>query len=184
MADATERPDSKWRYTGAAVAIHWLLALALIGEIAFGFMVDSLAQRGTPARSMVVNLHKSTGLVLGVLVAARLLWRLRHAPPPWPESMTPGQRRAAHWIHLGLYACMLAIPLSGYVASNFSRFGIVFFGHLLPPWGPAQPQVYAFIHGIHVVTGYVFCVLIAVHVLAALKHALIDRDHVFQRMWI
>ena len=162
--------------------MHWLLGLALFAQIAFGFLLDDIAPRGTPARSGVVNLHKSCGITLAVLIAARLCWRLSHAPPPWPAAMAQGERRAAQWVHRALYACMVVMPLSGYVASNFNRFGITFFGFAWPPWGPAWPEAYALFNGVHIVTAYVLCVLIGGHILAALKHAWIDRDGLFSRM--
>jgi cytochrome b561 len=174
--------DVHARYTRVAVWLHWLIALALLGQIGFGFLLDDIAPRHTPARSAVVNLHKSCGIVLGVLILTRLAWRLFHAPPPWPASMTTAQRLAARGVHIALYVCMVVMPLSGYVASNFNRFGITFFGFAWPPWGPPLPGVYDFLGEVHGVTAVVFCVLIAGHVLAALKHALIDRDHVFSRM--
>jgi cytochrome b561 len=183
-APGTETPTSRTRYTRIAVLLHWLIALALFGQIAFGFLVSDIAPQDTPARSAVVNLHKSIGIVLGVLIIARLAWRLSHTPPPWPASMTIGERRAARVVHIALYVCMVMMPLSGYVASNFHRFGITFFGFQWPPWGPALPAVYDFLGVVHGVTALVLCTLIVGHVLAALKHAFIDRDHVFSRMWM
>jgi cytochrome b561 len=170
------------RYTRTAVWLHWLLAAALLGQIAFGLLLDEIAPRATPARSGVVNLHKSFGIMLGLLIAVRLAWRLSHPPPPWPATMGEAERRAARAVHAALYACMAVMPLSGYIASNFSRFGISFFGIAWPPWGPPLPAVYAFFNGVHVTTAMVFCVLIVGHVLAALKHAVLDRDGVFARM--
>ena len=171
------------RYGRVSILLHWLVGFALLGQIAFGFLLDEIAPRNTPARAGVINLHKSIGIVLGLLIVARLVWRLRHAPPAWPDSMAAWQRRAALWIHRALYACMLVMPLAGYIASNFSKHGIRFFGLAFKPWGPDLPQIYAFFNGVHVVTAFVFCALIAGHVLAALKHALVDRDTVFARIW-
>lgn len=176
------QPLPSARYTRTAVWLHWILGIALLGQIAFGFMLDEIAPRATPARSGVVNLHKSCGIVLGLLIAVRLCWRLAHAPPPWPVAMGEAERRAARTVHAALYVCMVVMPLSGYIASNFSRFGISFFGIAWPPWGPALPSVYAFFNGVHVTTAMVFSALIAGHVLAALKHAVFDRDGVFSRM--
>jgi cytochrome b561 len=170
------------RYDRVAVALHWLIAAALLAQIGFGFLLDDIAPRGTPARSGVINLHKSFGMVLGVLIVLRLAWRLAHRPPPLPGTLPPWQRRAAKLSHRLLYACMLVMPLSGYVASNFSRRGVVFFGTPLAPWGPDLPAVYAFLGGVHQVTAVVLVGLITVHVAAALKHALVDRDGVFRRM--
>ena len=170
------------RYDRVAIALHWLIGLALLGQIGFGFMLDDIAPRGTPARAATINLHKSFGMVLGVLIVLRLLWRQRHKPPPWPAAVSANEQRAATLGHRTLYACMLVMPLSGYVASNFSKYGVKFFGAALKPWGPELPQVYNFFNAMHVATAFVFAALIVGHVAIALKHALVDRDGVFSRI--
>jgi len=182
-ASGTRPASSGARYGAVAILLHWILGLALLAQIAFGFLLDDIAPRGTVARSATINLHKSIGLVLGVVILARLCWRWLHAPPALPVAMPAWQRRAALIGHRALYVCMLAMPLSGYIASNFSRHGVKLFGVPLAPWGPDEPSVYAFFNGVHVGTAFLFCVLIAGHVVFALKHALIDHDEVFARMW-
>ena len=170
------------RYDRVAIALHWLIGLALLAQIGFGFMLDAIAPRGTPARGVTINLHKSFGMVLGVLIVLRLLWRQRHTPPAWPAAMSSAQQRAATLGHRTLYACMLLMPLSGYIASNFSKYGVKFFGAVLKPWGPDLPQVYNVFNTIHVATAFLFAALIVGHVAIALKHALVDRDGTFSRI--
>lgn len=182
-APGTRPASSGPRYSAVAILLHWILGFALLAQIAFGFLLDDIAPRGTAARSATINLHKSIGLVLGVVIVARLCWRWLHAPPALPAAVPAWQRRAALIGHRALYACMLAMPLSGYIASNFSRHGVKLFGTPLAPWGPDEPSVYAFFNGVHVGTAFLFCALIAGHVVFALKHALIDHDQVFARMW-
>ena len=175
--------DAFIRYDGVAVALHWLIGLAMLGQIAFGFLLDTLAPRGTPARASTINVHKFIGLVLFVLVAARLLWRLRHAPPAMPASMPHSRSVAARWGHRALYAAMLLVPLAGYAASNFSKYGVRLFGVHLMPWGPDLPRVYRALDSLHAATAWLLTAMIAGHIAMALKHALIDRDGVFSRMW-
>ena len=175
--------DQAANYGRVAVALHWLIGLALLGQIVFGFLLDDLAPRNTPARAAVINLHKSCGLVLLALIVLRLGWRLTHAPPPWPASMSVARQRAARFGHGALYACMLVLPLAGYIASNFSKHGVKFFGTAFKPWGAELPAVYAFFHGLHVVTAFVFTALIVGHVMIALKHTFIDHDGLFARIW-
>jgi YVTN family beta-propeller protein len=170
------------RYDRVAMALHWAIGLALMAQIAFGFALDEIAPRGTPARAPTINLHKSIGLVLFALVAIRLLWRLRHRPPAWPESMSAAAQAAATWGHRALYACMLGLPVAGYLASNFSQHGVKFFGYPLPPWGPNLPAVYTFFNGLHVVLAWVFSALVAGHVAVALHHRFVRRDGLFERM--
>ena len=179
----TDFSNPPTRYTRVAIALHWLIGLAVLGQIAFGFLLDDLAPRGTPARAATINLHKSIGIVLFVLIAARLLWRLRHEPPAWPASMPAWQHAAARWGHRLLYASMVIAPLTGYAASNFSKYGVIFFGVHLAPWGPNLPRVYDALNGLHVATSWLLTALIVGHVAVSLKHALIDRDGMFSRMW-
>lgn len=176
--------DQPIPYDPVAIAFHWLIGVALIGQIVFGVLLDELAPRGTPARGAIINLHKSTGIVLGLLIVARLAWRLTHRPPGWDlRLMSEWQQRAARVGHRALYTCMLVMPLSGYLGSNFSARGIRFFGHSWPAWGPDLPAVSNLFNGVHIVTGWLFGVLIIGHVLIAAKHALINRDGVFGRIW-
>ena len=170
------------RYTRVAIALHWLIALGVLAQIGFGWALQDIP-RGTPNRTIYVNFHKSTGMILGVLILVRLAWRLSHKPPPLPASVPAWQQRAARASHGLLYACMLVMPLAGYAASNFSRFGVNFFNAvMLPPWGADNRAIYALFNGLHVWTSYLFVALIALHILAALKH-LAGRDAVFGRMW-
>lgn len=159
------------RYNSVAAWLHWIIGLALLGQIAFGFLLDEIAPRGTPGRAATINLHKSFGVVLGAAIALRILWRLFHSPPSFAASMPMWQRRSARSTHLSLYACMATMPLSGYVASNFSAHGLRFFGHTLLPWGPNLPRVYDALTTVHEATAWLFVSLIALHVLAAVRHA-------------
>ena len=124
------------------------------------------------------------GISLAALIFVRLAWRVTHPPPPLPGTMPSWERIAARASHALLYVCMVGVPLAGYVATNFSKYGIRYFGLLtLPAWGPDDKQVYALFNGTHKALALVFAGLIALHVAAALKHALLDRDGVMRRMW-
>jgi len=159
------------RYGRVASALHWLIGVALLAQIAFGFALDELAPRGTPARAGTINLHKSIGLVLLALIVLRLGWRLAHALPRWPAAMPAWQRRAATLGHRALYFCLIAMPLTGYVGSNFSRHGVKFFGLALVPWGPDWPAAYRLMTGLHAAIAWAFVLLIAGHVAMAVLHA-------------
>ena len=93
------------------------------------------------------------------------------------------ERFAARANHALLYVCMVGMPLTGYVASNFSKFGIKYFGLvMLPPWGIDDKQIYAAFNTAHKALALLFVGLIALHVAAALKHALLEGDGIMRRM--
>jgi len=174
--------ESAGRYSKVSVVLHWALVVLLLGQIGFGWFLGDVP-RGTPARTVYVNLHKSTGLLIGVVILLRLYWRMTHPAPALPLSMPAWERRAAGWSHVLLYICMIVMPASGYVASNFSKYGVNLFNSLkLAPWGPENAAVYAVFNKTHLVTSWFFVTLIALHVLSALRH-LAAKDGVFNRMW-
>lgn len=171
------------RYTTTAIALHWLIALLLLGQFAFGLLLDDIP-RGTPARGIYVNLHKSSGIVIGLLIVLRIAWRLAHTPPPLPGGMPAWQRRLARFSHATLYLCMLALPLSGYLASNFSQHGVKLFNAVrLPPWGPDDKALYALFNSTHHIAALLLALFVALHVLAVAKHMLVDRDGLVRRIW-
>ncbi len=173
---------SEERYTRTAMLLHWLIAAAVLAQLGFGRYLQSIP-RGTPDRTLFVNYHKSVGMVIGLLIVFRIAWRLAHKPPPLPASLPLWERGAALANHGLLYACMLLMPISGYVASNFSKFGVKFFNLVpLPPWGADNRSVYEFFNGLHLTVSYVFMLLIAIHVLAVLKHILYPRHGILRRM--
>jgi len=171
------------RYTATAIALHWLIALLLLGQFAFGLLLDDIP-RGTPARGIYVNLHKSSGILIGLLILLRIGWRLMHTPPPLPATMPAWQRHAARLSHIALYLCMVMLPLSGYLASNFSKHGVKFFNLVhWQPWGPDDKAWYALFNQTHHVAALLLAVFVALHLLAVAKHMLIDRDGLLLRMW-
>jgi cytochrome b561 len=171
------------RYTRTAIALHWLIAVLLLGQFAFGWLLEDIP-RGTPARGYYVNLHKSTGVLLGLLILLRIGWRLGHRAPPLPAEMSHWQRRVARLSHLALYLCMLLLPLTGYLGSNFSKHGINFFNVVKwAPWGRDDKFLYTIFNQAHQVTALVLAAFVVLHLLAVAKHALLDRDQVLSRMW-
>jgi len=179
---ATSQAGTPSRYTWQAIALHWLVALLIIGMLWLGFSLEDIP-RNTPARGFYVNLHKSFGVLVLLLVLLRTAWRATHKAPPLPAGMPRWQAQAAVWSHRLLYLCMLLQPLSGYLASAFGKFGVKFFGIPLPQWAWESKPMQSFFGTIHGVVAVTLLVLVALHVAAALKHLLVDRDQVFQRMW-
>jgi cytochrome b561 len=168
-------------YTHTAVVLHWILAVLLGVMIALGLYMTELP-RNTPERGWYFNLHKSLGLLAAAVIMVRVGWRLRHAAPRLAGATPAWQAAAAKISHLALYACMVFMPLTGYLGSAFNKYGVKFFGLALPNWAWDDPTLREIFVTAHYWLGRLLIALIIVHVAAALYHAL-RRDEVFGRMW-
>ncbi len=168
------------RYTGTAIGLHWLLALALVGTFSVGIYMHELPM--SPQRLKLYNWHKWAGIVILGLSLARLAWRLTH-PPPADVPMPAWQGRAMHLTHRAMYALFLAVPLAGWAYSSASGFPVVLFGKLpLPDFVPVDRALAETLKQTHALLAITLAVLALLHVAAALKHHWIDRDGLLHRM--
>ena len=177
---------SAGRYSGLAIALHWVLALALIGMLAFGLYMTSLPF--SPARLKYYNWHKWVGVTVLLLSVLRLVWRLSHRPPALPASiqsaMPAWQHLAHHGTHLGLYVLFFAVPLLGWAYSSAAGFPIVLFGVWpLPDFVPVSPELAEALKPWHKYAALSMLALVGLHAAAALKHQFVDRDGLLMRMW-
>ncbi|HEV7912529.1 MAG TPA: cytochrome b [Albitalea sp.] len=169
------------RYSGTAIALHWLLAVAIAGSFVVGLYMTGLPL--SPQRLKLYSWHKWAGAVVLALSAWRLLERLRRRPPE-DLPMRPWQRRAAHATHQLLYLLFFAVPLAGWAYSSAAGFPLVIFGVLpLPDFVPADKALAEAIRPLHEWLSWAMALLVAAHVAAALKHHYIDRDGILSRMW-
>jgi len=177
-------------YSSVAILLHWLIAALILANIGLAWYFNSLPslQRFAPAA-----LHKSIGITVLLLTLLRICWRFASPPPPLPSTMPAWERWAARASHLMFYVIMLGMPLSGWAMTSASRLyplhPTVLYGVL--PW-PRFPfpgvdpdglhdaqKLFEKTHGL---LAWVAYATIALHVAAALKHQLIDRDDVLGRM--
>jgi cytochrome b561 len=78
---------------------------------------------------------------------------------------------------------MILMPVSGYLGSSFTKYPILYWGIKLPQWGWDSPALKDLMSQVHLTTVIILIALIALHIAAALKHGLVDRDGIVQRMW-
>lgn len=177
--------SSSKRYTRTAIALHGLLALALLGSLVVGTYMSGLPF--SPQRLKLYNWHKWAGVVILVLSLLRLVWRLTHRPPALPQDiaqrMPAWQQALHHGVQQGLYALFFIVPLVGWAYSSAAGFPIVLFAVLpLPDFVPADKALAALIKPWHQISAYAMAALVLLHIAGALKHHLIDRDGLLKRM--
>jgi len=168
------------RYTRTAVALHWLLAVAIAATFSLGVYMHELPD--TPDRSRLFDWHKGAGACILALSMLRLLWRLTHRPPA-DLAMPHWQARAARAVHWLMYALFLAVPLAGWAHSSAAGQPVLVFGVLtLPDFVPVGKALADAAKGVHEWLGSALAILVIGHVAAALKHHFVDGDGLLARM--
>jgi cytochrome b561 len=164
-----------------AKLFHWVMAALILAQIVLGVMAASW--RLSPTKLNLFFWHKSTGMLILLLVALRLLWRLANRAPALPEGMPAWERAAAHASHALLYVLMIALPVTGWIvnsASNipFRIFWLIPLPAIVAPDKPTADLV-ALVHG--GLFALLALVLVA-HIGAALRHHFVKRNTVLVRM--
>jgi len=168
-------------YTTTAKALHWSIAVLILGLLGLGFYMTGLPL--SPRKLQLYSWHKWAGVSVFLLAVVRLAWRATHRPPALPQHMGPLERLAAHAGHHLLYVLMFAIPLSGWLMSSAKGFQTVWFGVLpLPDLLGKDKALGDLLQTVHMGLNFTLVAVLLAHVGAALKHHLIDKDDVLTRM--
>ncbi|MEO5661428.1 MAG: cytochrome b [Polaromonas sp.] len=181
LSPADRQPSNpRARYSDAAIAFHWLLALMIIGSFSFGVYMSDLPF--SPSRIKQFNWHKWAGITILALSALRLLWRLTHRPPPL-DLVKTWQTLAADATHWLMYGLFFAIPLAGWAYSSAAGFPVVYFGVLsLPDWVDKNADLADQLKLLHKILAFSLAAVVALHVAAAAKHQWFDKDRLMDRM--
>jgi cytochrome b561/polyisoprenoid-binding protein YceI len=174
----TEQPTSdQSRYSAVAILLHWLLAAALAFQLALGFAMPKDAT-GFAA----YQLHKSVGIVILLLTLVRLAWRLVKRPPPPVEQGLAGLGAKA--VHAGFYAVLIFGPLTGWALVSTAPVEVptVLFGILPWPDLPVPQDIHPSSEEAHELLSWFAIGLVALHVTGALRHHLILKHRLLERM--
>ena len=170
-----------WHYGALAIALHWIIAVLIIGQVGLGWYMLSVEKQ--PGARALFDLHKSLGFTVFGLIVLRILWRATHPPEGLPVSVPVWQAKISNLIHWALYACMIIMPVTGYLGAAHQKAAPKFFGFSTPAWATPNRAIAEQFFTAHSITVWVLVALISLHTLAGLKHLLIDKDRVFHRMW-
>lgn len=170
------------RYSTISLTLHWLIAAMVVAQVIL--VTAHEATHGQPISRELINLHKSVGLSILTLTVLRILWRVFNPAIRLPDTMKRWEKLLARTTHVLFYVVLIVMPLTGWAASSASGRAIEWF-HLfqwpmLPIDGgrPVSRQMME----IHETVVKGLYVLIALHVIGALKHQFVDRDNVLHRM--
>ena len=160
---------------------HWLMAALIFAQIALGAAAASW--RLSPLKLDLFVWHKSVGMLILVLAALRILWRMISSAPVHPAGLAPWESRTAHIAHLLLYVLIVALPITGWVISSASNIPFKVFW-LFPLPGIAAPDqaLAEQMTQVHLALVLLLSLLLVVHIAAALLHHCLRRNGVLLRM--
>lgn len=160
--------------------IHWTMAALILTLLPLGLTLARM-QPGL-ANLWLYGLHKTLGLSALALVILRILWHRLSPPPPPIGPPAAWETRAAKAGHLALYALMLAMPLTGWIASSATGIDVMFADRwVVPPIAPVSETIDQTGFAIHGILGKLMIVLVLVHMAAAVKRGF-EGDGTLRRM--
>ncbi|MGB0135565.1 cytochrome b [Dokdonella sp.] len=170
--------DTRWG--GMAKALHWLMAIAIIGNGVLGWIMHEMAPSMDKLNTYAI--HKSIGLTVLALLLVRISWKLLDKRPA-DEPMPRWQRIAAHATHGVLYLLMLLIPLSGWFYNSVRGYPLQWFKWFnLPALAGKNEGLVELAHLAHESLVWVLVGVLAAHVGGALMHHFRERDNTLLRM--
>lgn len=180
--------NSKEQFGWIAIALHWIAAVGVIWLYFLGENIEHANEDGLAREEVraIVDYHVSIAMIFIVFLAARVLWHLMQKQPAKPKQH-PALSILAYAVQWG-FLIMIAIqivtgPLIEWSAMRPLRiFNIV---SIPSPFSARIDWLHEGGETVHKLASNMFWPLIALHVGAALKHLVFDRDGSFQRiLWV
>ena len=172
-----ERPA----YGSVAKTLHWVIFFLVAAQFVVAWSMPPIKRGVVP--ETFINLHMSLGVLILLVVVARLLWRLGHPVGGASEGGPAWLAAAARLTHVTFYVLLIVLPILGWAAASardwdVRPFELASLPRLLPPRNRL-----GFLAGdVHTFLSYTLLALVGLHVAAALYHHLVARDGVLQRM--
>ena len=175
-------------YHPFSILWHWLIAAVLILAFVLVLSVDD-TPGFTPEKLKLMNWHKWAGISVLVLTFLRIITRLIYPAPPLGADvrMPAWQKRIHQFTLFAMLTLCLAIPLVGWTMSSAKGFPVVWFGVVQLPDLVAKDKALGHnLADLHEILAWSLAALVGLHTAAALKHRLINKDSVLQRMlpWV
>ena len=171
--------DQADRFGWISIVLHWLTAIAVI---VLWFLGKAIAFADADSVEPQRRLHMSMGIVLWLLLAGRIAWRLRSGHPR-ARGLTDLTHRIARFSHYLLLAALSLMLLSGPLMAWANGASIPVFDWFVIP-GPIgeSPAVRSVMHTIHLTSSNLILWVTLLHVAGAFKHLMFHHDEAFVRM--
>jgi len=169
------------RHDRTTIALHWTTAVLVAVLWGIGQTIDIFPNG--PLRIDYRSIHIVCGVLLGVVLVARLTWRLtrRQSLPPTEHGALLFIARFTHWL---LYA-LLVVAVGLGVAYLWVRGDSIFNLFQIPAFDPDPANRRALSHqigGWHALAANTILIVAGLHAAAALIHHFVLRDATLTRM--
>jgi cytochrome b561 len=168
------------KFTVLQRLLHWLMAACILAMLFIGVgMVSTVMPKYVP----LLATHKTLGIGILALALIRLGVRALYGAPQLPADLPAPMKRAAHLSHYALYALMIGMPLIGWAMLSAGAYPVVLYGNIrLPAILPQSDSLHTLLWNAHYYLAFAFFAVVLLHLAAALFHALVRRDGVFESM--
>mmetsp|Transcript_8668 Transcript_8668/g.9885 ORF Transcript_8668/g.9885 Transcript_8668/m.9885 type:complete len:247 (-) Transcript_8668:1111-1851(-) len=175
----------KAKYTPPMVYLHWLIGagmLTCVGTVKLSqWTPKDEPKKFGMTKLELMNIHKSTALLVLGLMVPRVFFRFTHKVPPLPEGMHTLEKMGAHLTHGFLYFAALMLPLSGIGMGYLSGKGVPFFGMKIPGAEKPNKALAGQIYQKHKLVGQALTYAVPLHVGAVGLH-FIKGQNILKRM--
>ena len=176
--------NNSGKYSFSMRLMHWLMGVMILATIAVGWFMTGLDPEVSTYKYDLYDTHKAFGALLLIMIIARFILRLTSPIPRLPKTIPGYEKGLSHAAHWSIYLFMLFVPLSGYLMSNASGRPISMFGIPMPALIAADPMLAQQLHEIHGYIPYILLALVAIHIIAVIRHRWFDipENNVLDRM--
>jgi superoxide oxidase len=175
----THRPP----FDSVTIGLHWITTFLVLALFATAWLHAVAEEQKSDLTPLLLQIHRSVGVVVWTVTALRLAWRLTWARlPPFPAQMSATHRTVVKLSEYGLYALLLVQPATGLLATLFGGRSFVLLAWQVPPLLPHDQAIRAAFHSFHELGAWTLAIVVAGHAGAALFHHFALRDDVLACM--
>jgi cytochrome b561 len=176
--------NTKNGYGLITITLHWIAVVGIITMLLIGWRAEALQEAGDRAgRGAAMGWHVAIGSVLVLILLVRVVQHyVQKQPddPPQPKALNVIANLNHNLLLLAILILIVSGPLTVWSAARPINFAGVL--PIPSPFAERNTPVHEFAEQAHAVGRYMLYVLIPLHLLGVVKHVVIDKDGVLQRM--
>jgi cytochrome b561 len=170
------------RYSSTNQTLHWLTALCMFAILPLAWVMTSM-RHDAPPRDTLFAWHETLGLIVLLVTACRIVWRIFDGPPPYPARVARWESGLAHATYWLFFVVLLWMPVTGFLTASYGGHRIKLFDLVLTPTIlPKDDAQHKLFDSLHLLGQWAVYALIALHLSAVAFHLIWSGTGVLGRM--